>query len=88
MKIQKILRNAVAGAMIAAVPVSASFAATRPNAAVPVAVSGAATTAAVQDDGYDSGTPWLAIGAVAVAVLVAIWILVDDDDGEGALTDG
>lgn len=87
-KVQKILRNAVAGVLVASMPISASFAATRPNAAVPMA-SSAATTAAVQDDGYGGGTPWLALGAVALAIIVGIWILADGNgNGDGALSRG
>ena len=88
MKVMKILRNGVAGALIASVPLSASVAATRPGAAVPVAAS---TAAAVQvyDDERRGGIAWLPVGVIVLAAAVALWIVLDDDDdGEIALTSG
>lgn len=88
MKLKRILRNGVAGVLIAAVPVSTAIAATRPNAAVPVAGS-TAVAAQVVDDRYDrrAGIAWPAVAVVAAALLVALWIVLDDDDdGEGALS--
>lgn len=88
MKLTRILRNGAAGVLIASVPVTASIAATRPNAAVPVAGS-TAVTAQVVDDRYDrrAGIAWPALAVIAAALLVGIWIVLDDDDdGEGALT--
>lgn len=80
----KAFRNGVAGSLIALVPATASFAETRPNAAVPMAGS-AAVAAQYSDD--DDGSPWLAFAAIGLAVVVAAWILLsDDDDGEGALS--
>lgn len=80
------LRNGIAGALIAVVPVTAGLAETRPNAAVPMAGS-AAVAAQYSDD--DAGTPWLAFAAIGLAVVVAAWILLDgDDDGEGAISHG
>ena len=88
MKLKRILRNAVAGVLIAAVPVSTAIAATRPSAAVPVAGS-TAVAAQVYDDRDDrrAGIAWPAVAVIAAALLVAIWIIIDDDDeGEGALS--
>ena len=85
MKLVKVLRNGVAGALIAALPVTGSLGATRPNEAVPVAASSAAVTAQYDDD--DDGISWLALAAIGVALGVAIWLLLDDDDdGEGAIS--
>jgi hypothetical protein len=87
-KVMKILRNGVAGALIASVPLSASVAATRPSAAVPVAGSTAAA-AQVYDDERRGGISWVAVGVIIFAAAVALWIaLDDDDDGEVALTRG
>jgi hypothetical protein len=55
---------------------------------VPVAGS---TAVAAQADDYRSGprVGWVAIAAIIAAVVVGVWIAVDDDDdGEGALTRG
>ena len=83
---RKVIRNGIAAALIASFPVTASLAATRPNAAVPTA-SSAAVVAQYDDD--HGGTPWLAFAAIGLAVIVAIWILLDDDDdGEGAISPG
>ena len=90
MKLKRIIRNGVAGVLIASVPVSTAIAATRPGAAVPVAGSTAAT-AQVYDDRYDrrAGIAWPAVAVIAAALLVALWIILDDDDeGEGALSPG
>jgi hypothetical protein len=84
----KILRNGVAGAMIASVPLSASVAATRPSAAVPVTGS-TAVAAQVYDTERRGGISWAAVAVIALAAAVALWIaLDDDDDGEVALTRG
>ena len=80
-----VIRNALAGAIIAAVPVTSTIAAVRPNAAVPTAAS-TAVTAQVYDSDYDrrdggfgAGWPVLLFGA-AMAVLVVIMMLEDDED--------
>lgn len=86
MKLMRTLRNGVAGALIAAVPMTAAVAATRPNAAVPVAGS---TAVVAQDGDYDGrmGIAWPAIAVIVAALIVGVWIaLDDDDDGEGALS--
>lgn len=86
MKVTKILRNGIAGLLIAALPVTAGMAATRPNAAIPTA-STAAVAAQYDEDG--GGISWLALGAIAIAIGVALFILLDDDDdGEGQLSPG
>ena len=84
MKPVKILRNGIAGALIAALPVTATMGATRPNAAVPTASS---TAVVAQDYDGDGGVSWLAIAAIGVAAAVALWLILDDDgDDEGALS--
>lgn len=86
MKPVKILRNGIAGVLIAALPATATLGATRPNAAVPAASS--ATVAAYQDDD-DGGISWLAVAAIGIAAAVALWLVLDKDgDGEGALSPG
>ncbi len=87
MKLKNILRNGLAAALIAAVPATGAIAATRPNAAVPMASS--AAVAAQYDDQGNAGVPWVAYAAVGLAVAVAIWLLLDGDgDGRGALSRG
>ena len=83
MQLTKILRNGIAGALIAAVPVTSSIAATRPNAAVPMSSSAAATSAAAEDLGGDASYGWigLAIGVIGIA-LFALLVLDNDDDDE------
>jgi hypothetical protein len=86
-KLSKILRNGVAGALIACVPVTASLAATRPNAAVPMASSTA--VAAQSDDGYHAGISWVALAAIGLALGVALFLIIDKDKkGEGSLSQG
>lgn len=87
MKLMRIIRNGIAGVMIGVVPVSTAIAATRPSAAVPVA--GSTVVAAQADDSYGSGMSigWPAVAVMAAALIVGLWIVLDDDDdGEGALS--
>lgn len=87
MKVSKIVRNGLVGAMIAVVPVSASVAATRPSAAVPMA--GSAIAAQDDDDDGVWGIAWPALAVIVLTIAVAIWIMVDDDgDGDGSLSRG
>lgn len=78
MSLVRITRNAIAGLMIAAVPVTAATAAVRPGSAIPAAGS----TAAAAQDGYNDGlsSGWIAL--VAVAIIWAIALLGDDDDND------
>lgn len=88
MKLMRILRTGVAGALIASVPVTASVAATRPASAVPVVSTAAVTSTQVYDD-YDArpGIAWPAVAVLAAALIVGLWIVLDDDkDGEGSLS--
>lgn len=86
MKVSKIVRNGMAGALIAFLPLTATVAATRPSAAVPVASSSAI---AAQDDDGAFGISWPALAVILLTLGVAIWILLDDDgDGEGSLSRG
>jgi hypothetical protein len=84
----KILRNGLAGALIACVPVTASLAATRPNAAVPMASSTAAT-AAQYEDGHQGGISWVALAAIGLALGVALFLILDKNGkGEGSVSQG
>jgi len=83
------VRNLVAGACIAAMPISttAAAAATRPNAAVPAAGSTAVAAQSGAEAGF--GVSWAALAVVAAAIIAAIWISVSDDsDGEGSVSLG
>ena len=82
MSIIKVMRNALIGTLIAAVPAASSIAATRPNAAVPMA--GSASTAATAAQGYDDddGISWLVWAGVGVAVVIALILLLDNDDDD------
>lgn len=72
MKIGKYIRNGVAAIMIAAVPVSSSFAATRPGTAVPTA--GSSAVGAQYDDSGKFINAWPAIAIVIASILLAIWL--------------
>ncbi|MEO5973247.1 MAG: hypothetical protein ABIP91_07795 [Sphingomicrobium sp.] len=74
--------------MIAFLPLTATVAATRPSAAIPVAGS---TLAAQSDDDDDGafGVSWPALAVILLTLAVAVWILIDDDgDGDGSLSRG
>ena len=87
MNVSKVIRNSVAGVLIAAMPVSTTVAAVRPNAAVPTAGATAVTAQAGDEAGF--GVAWAALAVIALAIIVAIWIAVDDDsDGEGSISFG
>lgn len=87
MKLKKILRNALAGTLIACVPMTATVAATRPNAAVPMASS--AAVAGQYDNEGAAGVPWLPLVAIGIAVAVALFIIIDKDGhGHGAISRG
>jgi hypothetical protein len=86
-KLQKFLRNAIAGTLIACLPVSATVAATRPNAAVPMA-SAQAVTGQYDNEGV-AGVPWVPLIAIGIAAIVAIFILTSHNKrGSGALSRG
>jgi len=88
-KLTKLLRNGVAGALIACMPVTATLAATRPNAAVPMAGSAATTAAQYDDSSQGGGISWVALAAIGLAVGVAIFLILDKDDkGSGSLSQG
>jgi hypothetical protein len=86
--IGKMIRNGVAGAVIAAVPISASTAAVRPNAAVPTAGS---TAIAAQYENNGAGFwagAWIPLGIIVATVVVAIVLASEDDHGSGDLSFG
>lgn len=86
MSLGKMIRNGVAGAIIAAVPITSSVAAVRPNAAVPTASS---TAVAAQYDGNSTWDgAWIPLGIIVATILVGIWIVSDDHDGHGDLSFG
>jgi hypothetical protein len=81
------LRNAVAGTLIACVPLSATVAATRPNAAVPMAGSQAVTSQ--YDASGNASMPWLPLAAIGLALIVAIVIVAGHNGkGNGSLSRG
>lgn len=85
MKLNKFIRGAVAGTLIASMPLSATVAATRPNAAVPLASAQAVTA----HNGGVGEVPWLPIAAVGLAAVVAVIILASHHHhGNGALSRG
>lgn len=87
MHASKVLRNGVAGALIAAMPVSATIAAVRPSAAVPTA--GATAVTAQYGDEAGMGVAWPALAVIALTLIVAIWIAIDDDEeAEGSFSLG
>jgi hypothetical protein len=82
----KCVRNGVAGALIALVPISTSTAAVRPSAAVPTAGS---TAVVAQGDADGETTPWAAWAIIAATILVGVWIAVDKPgEGSGTLSRG
>ena len=87
MTLGKMLRNGMIGALITCVPVTSALAATRPNAAVPMASSTASSAAlGIGDDGDSIGWIGLAVGVIAIA-LFAVLVL-DNDDDEDAVSNG
>ena len=78
-----VIRNALLGAVLAAVPVSTTVAAVRPNAAVPTASSTAvAAQAPVYDDrragGFRDAWPIFLFGG-AMVILVLLELLDDEE---------
>ena len=87
MSVAKIVRNGLAGALIALVPISAASAAARPSAPNPTA---GATAVITQDsDGGQATVPRPAWAIIAATLAVGIWIAVDKDgNGHGNLSRG
>lgn len=85
----KLIRNGVASVVIVAMPISASFAATRPSVAVPTAGT-TAVTAQYDDDRDGYGVAWPALAVIVFTALVAIWIVTkgSDEDSGGDLSPG
>jgi hypothetical protein len=84
----RVIRNAAAAALIAAIPVSMTVASVRPSAAVPVAGSTAVAAQVMNDDrrgGLASTWPIWLFGA---GMLVLVLIEIIDDDDDFALTRG
>jgi hypothetical protein len=85
--VTKFVRNGVAGALIAAMPVSTTAAAVRPNAAVPTAGSTAVTAQGVEEGAVVF--PWLPIGIIVLTIALALYIAADKNgDGSGSLSRG
>ena len=86
MSVAKILRNGVAGALIAAMPITGTVAAVRPSVAVPTEGS---TAVAAQDYGEHGGIAWLPLGIIIATVILAIYIAADKPGrGHGSLSRG
>ncbi len=82
----KLIRNGVAGALIAAMPITSTVAAVRPNAAVPTAGS-----TAISAQGESAGSlPWIPIGIIVAALTLGIYIASTKGNGKasGALSRG
>jgi hypothetical protein len=86
-KLTKTVRNGVAGALIAAMPVSTTVAAVRPSAAVPTAGSTAVTAQGVEEG--VAAFPWLPIGIVIATLVLAIVVATKKGgNGSGSLSRG
>lgn len=87
MNLGKLIRNGAAGAIIAAMPITSSVAAVRPNAAVPTA--GSTAIAAQYEPGQSAfAGAWIPLGIIVATVVVGIWLAAEDDDSEGDLSLG
>jgi len=75
----KIIRNGVAGILVAAMPVTSTVAAVRPNAAVPTAGS----TALTAQGQSAASVPWLPIGNVSADLTLGIYIASTKGNGHG-----
>jgi H+/gluconate symporter-like permease len=88
-KVAELIRNGAAGAIIAALPISASVAAVRPNAAVPTAGSTAVASAAQYENGADIWAgAWIPLGIIVATAVVGIILATKDDNGHGNLSFG
>lgn len=73
--------------IIAALPITTSAAAVRPNAAVPTA--GSASVAAQYDNGNSPWAgAWIPLGIIVATLLVGIYIATKDSHGHGDLSFG
>ena len=82
----KLIRNGVAGALNAAMPITSTVAAVRPNAAVPTAGS-----VGIAAQGERAGSiPWLPIGIIIATLTLGIYIASTKGNGKasGALSRG
>ena len=79
MKLTQILRNGMIGTLIALVPVTQGLAATRPNAAVPMASSAASSVAVADDYDSDHSYNWVAIGLGVLAIAIFAVLVLDED---------
>jgi len=81
MTIARFTRNALAGTLMAALPLSSAVGSVRPGDAVPVAAS--ASVVAQDDDGKSlAGTPWFVYGGIALVILIGILLAVQDGSGD------
>ena len=79
--VSKAIRNGVAGALIAAMPVSSTIAAVRPGAAVP-----AASSASVSAQGAERGAAniaWLPVCIIIATVVLAL-VIASKNGGHGS----
>ena len=84
--VMKLIRNGVAGALIAAMPITSTVAAVRPNAAVPTAGS-----AGISAQGESAASiPWLPIGIIIATLTLGSYIASTKGNGKasGALSRG
>ena len=75
----KFIRNGVAGVLVAAMPVTSTVAAVRPNAAVPTAGS----TALTAQGQSAASVPWLPIGIIIATLTLGIYIASTKGKGHG-----
>ena len=82
----KLIRNGVAGALIATMPITSTVAAVRPNAAVPTAGS---TAISAQSESAVV-VPWLPIGIIVATLTLGIYVAASKSNGgaSGALSRG
>jgi len=87
--IGKMIRNGAAGLVLAALPISTSVAAVRPNAAVPAASSTAVASQYGNGNSAWAGA-WVPLWIIVATLLVGIWIASksDNDHGHGDLSFG
>lgn len=76
------IKTLLVGAMIAALPLSTASASVRASSALPTASAAplAGAQVAGEENSFDGSMPILPLIGIAIAIGVAIWIILDDDD--------